>query len=376
VSGGFYKIRLAATQTSGQWVLPTWSLPRQISGSTVTENLDANPSIPYELLMYLPNGGVTVGPVKGMYEVHEFRIVPSSGSPVAWESLVQVTGPTGSPVLTDLVDARLDALEASNPSGPATTLVNISDMTAPARTFNAQTSTANMLTYLAAAPLASPALTGNPTAPTPTAGDNDTTIATTAFVTTAIGSGGITTNSPTFTGTTDLVNLDVSGTTAFAAGSIAQAAVANLVSDLAGKVGAASPTITGTADLVNLDVSGTAVFAAGSIAQAAVANLTTDLTAKAAVASPTFTGTPAAPTAAAGTDTTQVATTAFVQDHTAWAYGIQPRCVWTGTVWPTRASVTPAGYTGAIEFWSPYDAAATAPTDRVLNDLWTRKRTT
>jgi hypothetical protein len=36
------------------------------------------------------------------------------------------------------------------------------------------------------ADLASPALTGNPTAPTPTAGDNDTSIATTAFVTTAV----------------------------------------------------------------------------------------------------------------------------------------------------------------------------------------------
>lgn len=36
------------------------------------------------------------------------------------------------------------------------------------------------------APLASPALTGNPTAPTPTAGDNDTSISTTAFVTGAI----------------------------------------------------------------------------------------------------------------------------------------------------------------------------------------------
>lgn len=37
-----------------------------------------------------------------------------------------------------------------------------------------------------------------------------------------------------------------------------------------------------------------------------------DLAAKAALASPTFTGTPAAPTAAQGTNTTQVATTAFV----------------------------------------------------------------
>lgn len=36
------------------------------------------------------------------------------------------------------------------------------------------------------APLASPALTGNPTAPTPTLGDNDTSVATTAFVTAAL----------------------------------------------------------------------------------------------------------------------------------------------------------------------------------------------
>lgn len=42
----------------------------------------------------------------------------------------------------------------------------------------------------AKAPLASPAFTGNPTAPTPTAGDNDTSIATTAFVTTAVAAGG------------------------------------------------------------------------------------------------------------------------------------------------------------------------------------------
>ena len=36
------------------------------------------------------------------------------------------------------------------------------------------------------------------------------------------------------------------------------------------------------------------------------------VTAKAPIASPTFTGTPAAPTAAVGTSTTQIATTAFV----------------------------------------------------------------
>lgn len=44
-----------------------------------------------------------------------------------------------------------------------------------------------------------------------------------------------------------------------------------------------------------------------------VDNLQTTLNAKAPLASPTFTGTPKAPTAASGTNTTQIATTAFVQ---------------------------------------------------------------
>lgn len=42
----------------------------------------------------------------------------------------------------------------------------------------------------------------------------------------------------------------------------------------------------------------------------------TAVNSKANIASPTFTGTPAAPTAAAGTNTTQVATTAFVTTAT------------------------------------------------------------
>ena len=42
----------------------------------------------------------------------------------------------------------------------------------------------------AKAPLASPTFTGDPKAPTPTAGDNDTSIATTAFVTAAVAAGG------------------------------------------------------------------------------------------------------------------------------------------------------------------------------------------
>ena len=52
-------------------------------------------------------------------------------------------------------------------------------------------------------------------------------------------------------------------------------------------------------------------FTAGEVL--AAADLNDTFGAKANLASPTFTGTPAAPTAASGTNTTQLATTAFVQ---------------------------------------------------------------
>lgn len=52
-----------------------------------------------------------------------------------------------------------------------------------------------------------------------------------------------------------------------------------------------------------------------AIAQSAVTNLTTDLSAKANLASPALTGTPTAPTAALGTNTTQIATTEFVESR-------------------------------------------------------------
>ena len=49
-----------------------------------------------------------------------------------------------------------------------------------------------------------------------------------------------------------------------------------------------------------------------TLVESDIANLTTDLSAKAPIASPTFTGVPAAPTASGGTNTTQMATCAFV----------------------------------------------------------------
>jgi hypothetical protein len=107
------------------------------------------------------------------------------------------------------------------------------------------------------APLASPALTGDPTAPTPATSDNDTSIATTAFV------------------------------------------KAQAYAPLA------SPALTGTP---------TAPTAATSTNTTQLAT-TAFVKAQpfAPLASPALTGTPTAPTAATSTNTTQLATTAFVQ---------------------------------------------------------------
>ena len=57
----------------------------------------------------------------------------------------------------------------------------------------------------------------------------------------------------------------------------------------------------------------TGVFGKAQPTEADIVNLVSDLAAKAPLASPALTGTPTAPTAAPGTNTTQVATTAFVE---------------------------------------------------------------
>jgi len=114
------------------------------------------------------------------------------------------------------------------------------------------------------APLASPALTGSPTAPTAAVDTNTTQVATTAYV---VGQAYAKLASPTFTGTPSLPT----GTTG----------VTQSAGDSTTKV-------------------------------ATTAFVTTADNLKANLASPAFTGTPTAPTASSGTNTTQIATTAFV----------------------------------------------------------------
>ncbi len=61
-----------------------------------------------------------------------------------------------------------------------------------------------------------------------------------------------------------------------------------------------------------------------TVAQPQVTGLTTDLAAKAPLASPTLTGVPTAPTAPPGTDSTQIATTAFVLANAPSSSGSAP----------------------------------------------------
>ena len=197
----------------------------------------------------------------------------------------------------------------------------------------AQSKIANLTTDLSAkAPLASPTLTGVPLAPTATAGTNNTQIATTAYADAAVAAlvdgapallntlnelaaainddANFTTTlttsiglkapleSPTFTGTVTLPSGTVTSAMiadgTIVAGDIADGAVTS------GKI------LDGT--IVNADIN-----ASAAIAQSKIADLTTDLAAKAPLASPDLTGVPTAPTAAANTNTTQVATTAFAK---------------------------------------------------------------
>jgi len=188
-------------------------------------------------------------------------------------------------------------------------------------TFNDATtqSTAGISAATAAAtyaPLASPALTGNPTAPTPATADDDTSIATTAFVKAQ----GYLTTAPV---------TSVAGKTG---------AVTLVVGDVSGAAPTASPTLTGTplsttaAVDTNTTQIATTAFVVGQAGSASpvmdgAATVGTSLryarqdhvhptdTSRAPLASPALTGTPTAPTASTGTNTTQIATTAFVQQE-------------------------------------------------------------
>ena len=175
------------------------------------------------------------------------------------------------------------------------------------------------------APLASPALTGTPTAPLAVTTTNTTQVATTSFVQQEITAliGGAPTALNTLTELAAAINNDASYASTLTTALALKAPLASPTftgtvtipsgASISGFAPLASPTFTGTvsgitATMVGLgNVDNTADTAKPvSTAQQTALNLKADL------ASPTLTGTPIAPTAAGGTNTTQIATTAFV----------------------------------------------------------------
>uniref|UniRef100_UPI0040485594 hypothetical protein n=2 Tax=Algoriphagus sp. TaxID=1872435 RepID=UPI0040485594 len=204
-----------------------------------------------------------------------------------------------------------------------------------------------------AAPLASPTFTGTPLAPTATAGTNTTQLATTEFVTSAVSTANATNAnltgpvtsvgnataiadaalsisntrslqtaldskaplaSPTFTGTVSGITSAMVGL-----GNVTNTSDANKPVSTATqtaldlKAPLASPTFTGTVSGITSAMVGLGNVTNTSDANKPVSTATqTALDLKSPLASPTFTGTPLAPTATAGTNTTQLATTEFV----------------------------------------------------------------
>lgn len=204
----------------------------------------------------------------------------------------------------------------------------------------------------------SPTFTGTPTAPTASAGTSTTQVATTAFVTTA-DKLKANINSPTFTGSVSIPTIELgsqvgasnayidfhsgavvtdydsrilanAGTGNGTSGYGTLQIVAGVVDMTTGAAGAQTVRVNTAVADTNSTIAASTAFVVGQASSTApvmdsVAVVGTSLkyaradhvhpsdTTKAPLASPALTGTPTAPTAAAGTNTTQLANTAFVK---------------------------------------------------------------
>jgi hypothetical protein len=268
--------------------------------------------------------------------------------------------PLHSPAFTGLPTAPTANVGTSTGQLATTAFVQaaVTASTTGVSSFNTRTGavtlTAADLAAAGGAPLASPNFTGIPMAPTATVGTSTQQLATTAFVLNEIGA--IAAGVATFNGRSGNVTL----TTADVTG--------------AGGAPIASPTFTGVpagptaaAATNTTQLATTAFVLANSVLsfngrQGAVTLTNNDVTAAggAVVNSPAFTGVPTAPTAAVNTNTTQLATTAFVLAQLATAGGVTTWNGRAGAVTLTAADITGAG--GALLAGPAFSGVPTAPT--------------
>jgi hypothetical protein len=276
-------LQIAEGQPADQWV-PVWAV-----GRPVDEIVRAPVNV---LRQDAPSDNTVYGRYNGTWAHLTVAWVDITGKPATFPATPH-THPE-SEVINLVSDLALKAPLAS----PALT----GTPTAPTATPGDSTTLIATTAFVTAvdilkAPLASPALTGTPTAPTATPGTNTTQLATTAFVA-ALGALKANLASPVFTGdpqapTPATADNDTSiATTAF----VKAQAYAPL----------ASPALTGT------PTAPTATPGDSSTLLATTAFVTAVDILKAPLASPALTGNPTAPTQTPGDSSTKLATTAFV----------------------------------------------------------------
>jgi hypothetical protein len=309
-----------------------------------------------------------VNPLAGTFILTspEFTGTPTAPTPAAGNSSTQIA--TTAFVTSYVNDFSMPPATTSSIGGVSIgaglTVTSEGSLSANVLQVNGQTGNIT-LSYadVNAAPLVSPAFTGTPTTPTPQIGDNTETIATTAFVQSAIGGytsislaqlsaytlpastygvpniilGGLLTSDVTLTlpttgkwsflnetsGAFNVILASNTGPTVTAP----QGGVTEVISAdgiyLANQTGVTRPFDDSSTFLATTEFVATALgsFSSGVTTfngrAGAITFEASDLTGVggALIASPTFTGIPAAPTAAFGTNTTQIATTAFVTSN-------------------------------------------------------------
>jgi hypothetical protein len=233
--------------------------------------------------------------------------------------LADITGaggaPIASPAFTGTPSAPTRLAGDSSAAIATTAFVGAAIAAGPEVTFfNGRTGNVTLttgdVTGAGGAPVNSPSFTGTPSAPTPAQGDADSSIATTMFVSNALASGAVT----SFNGRLGAVNLTLSDVQSVGGAAVSSPNFTGAPTGPTPTVGDATTKLATTAFVTSAVSAATAGVASFNTRTGAVTLTSADVIAAggAPIVSPTFTGTPAAPTVTAGDSTTKLATTAFV----------------------------------------------------------------
>lgn len=216
------------------------------------------------------------------------------------------------------------ATPGTNTTQVATTGFVQAALNAAVTSFNSRTGAITLttadITNAGGAPLNNPNLTGTPTAPTATAGTNNTQLATTAFVVNALATS--TAGVTSFNSRTGAITLTTSDITGAGGAPVNNANLTGTPTAPTATAGTTTTQIATTQFVANAISAMTAGVTSFNSRTGAVTLTTNDITAAAGapIASPAFTGTPSAPTPAVGDNSTNIATTAFAQTAVAPAY--------------------------------------------------------